>query len=101
MITEIVTFDVPEGMTRERVLALFEESAEVWRAHPKLLRKNYLYDADAGVAGGVYTWDSIADAKQAHGEAFLARVAQSFGNTPQFKYFETPVIVDNVAAQGR
>jgi hypothetical protein len=39
MITEIVTFESPEGMRRERVVALFEESAEIWRAHPKLHRK--------------------------------------------------------------
>ena len=39
MITEIVTFDSPEGMRRERVVALFEESAKIWRAHPKLHRK--------------------------------------------------------------
>ena len=52
MITEIVTFDIPEGMDRDRVVALFEESAEIWRAHPKLHRKNYLYDPEQGIAGG-------------------------------------------------
>ncbi|MDU8909712.1 hypothetical protein [Aestuariicoccus sp. MJ-SS9] len=95
MITEIVTFDIPEGMGRERVVALFEESAEIWRANPKLYRKNYLYDPEAGIAGGVYTWDSIADAQEAHGEAFLSRVAETFGSTPSFRYFETPVVVQN------
>ena len=40
-------------MKRERVVALFEESAKIWRAHPKLHRKNYLYDPEAGIAGGV------------------------------------------------
>lgn len=95
MITEIVTFAIPEGMGRDEVLALFEESAEIWRAHPKLHRKNYLYDPDAGIAGGVYTWDSIEDAQDAHGAAFLARVADSFGSTPQFRYFETPIVVQN------
>jgi hypothetical protein len=95
MITEIVTFAIPEGMDRTRVLALFEASAETWRAHPKLHHKNYLYDPEAGVAGGVYTWDSVADAQEAHGEAFLARVAETFGSTPEFRYFETPIVVQN------
>ena len=95
MITEIVTFKIPRDMERARILELFEESAVLWRSHPKLHRKNYLYDPDAGIAGGVYTWDSIADAKEAHGAAFLARVAETFGSTPHFQYFETPVIVDN------
>lgn len=95
MITEIVTFEIKKDMGRERVVELFEQSAEIWRAHPKLHRKNYLYDPEAGIAGGVYTWDSVADAQEAHGEAFLARVAETFGSTPQFRYFETPVVVQN------
>lgn len=95
MITEIVTFEINKKMGRDRVVALFEESAEIWRAHPKLHSKNYLYDPDAGIAGGVYTWDSVADAKEAHGEAFLSRVVETFGSTPRFQYFETPVLVRN------
>ncbi len=98
MITEIVTFEIPDGMSRERVFALFEESAEIWRAYPQLHRKNYLYNPDTGIAGGVYTWDSIADAKAAHGEAFLARVAETFGSAPRFQYFETPIVVQNRSA---
>lgn len=100
MITEIVTFEINREMGRERVVALFEESAAIWRTHPKLHRKNYLYDPEAGIAGGVYTWDSVADAQEAHGEAFLARVAETFGSTPRFQYFETPVVVQNRPASG-
>lgn len=95
MITEIVTFEIPQDMERERVVALFEESAKIWRAHPTLHRKNYLYDPAAGIAGGVYTWDTVADAQEAHGEAFCARVSETFGSTPRFQYFETPVVVQN------
>jgi hypothetical protein len=95
MITEIVTFEVPKDMSQDRVFALFEESAEIWRAYPQLHRKNYLFDPDSGIAGGVYTWDSIADAKVAHGEAFLARVAETFGSVPTFQYFETPIVIQN------
>jgi hypothetical protein len=95
VITEIVTFSIPVGMSRERIVSLFEESAEMWRAHPKLHRKNYLYDPATGIAGGVYTWDTIADAKEAHGDAFLARVAETFGSEPSFQYFETPIVVQN------
>ena len=100
MITEIVTFEIPEGMARERVIALFEESAEAWRAYPKLHRKNYLHDPAAGIAGGVYTWDSVEDAQEAHGAVFMARVAESFGSVPRFQYFETPIMVQNRPAEG-
>ncbi len=33
MITEIVTFEMPNGMGRNRVIELFEESTKIWRAH--------------------------------------------------------------------
>ncbi len=95
MITEIVTFRIRAGMDRDRGLALFEESAEAWWAHPKLHRKNYLYDPDSGIAGGVFTWGSIADAKEAHGDAFLTRVIETSGGAPRFQYFETPIVVQN------
>lgn len=95
MITEIVTFKVPQGMTRDAVLRAFEESAVAWRAHPRLRRKNYIYDPEACIAGGVYTWDSVEDARAAHGEEFLARVERVFGSIPTFQYFETPIIVQN------
>jgi len=100
MITEIVRFSIPSDMPIDQILHLFEESAEGWRAHPKLRRKNYLYDADAGIAGDVYTWESIADAEEAHGDTFLARIAEAFGSAPSPQYFETPIIVDNTASQG-
>ncbi len=100
MITEIVTFEIRKEMGREQVIALFEESAKSWRAHPKLYAKNYLYDAEAGIAGGVYTWDSVDDARDAHGDAFLARIEETFGSTPRFQYFETPVIVRNQIGAG-
>lgn len=99
MITEIVTFEINKKMERKRVVELFEQSAEIWRAHPKLHRKNYLYDPEASIAGGVYTWDSVADAQEAHGEEFLARVAETFGSVPKFQYFETPVVVHNHSAE--
>lgn len=95
MITEIVTFAIPDDMDRAHVVSLFEQSAATWRGYPNLHRKNYLYDPEAGIAGGVYTWDSIADVQQAHGAAFHDRIAEVFGSTPQFQYFETPVVVQN------
>jgi len=99
MITEIVTFEIPADMDREHVLSLFEESAKTWLNHRKLHRKNYLYDPEARIAGGVYTWNNITDAQEAHGEAFLARIAEAFGSSPTFQYFETPIVVDNTSTE--
>ncbi len=53
MITEILTFKLPEGTTREEVMANYEKTAPTWRNNPDLIRKNYLFDAGKGIAGGL------------------------------------------------
>ena len=95
MITELVTFPIPAGMTREEVVALYEKSIPVWKANSSLLRKNYLYDPENGLGGGVYTWKTLDAAKEGHDAAFRERIAETFGAEPEFAYFETLIVVDN------
>jgi hypothetical protein len=95
MITEIVTFAIPPGMSRDEVVALYEKSAPGWRANPELIRKNYLYDPGNNRGGGVYMWKTLAAAKEGHGAAFRERIAASFGSAPEFQYYETPIVIDN------
>jgi Putative mono-oxygenase ydhR len=97
MITEIVTFALPEGMTREDAVANFEKSAPSWRANPDLIRKNYLLDASNRIAGGVYLWKERAHAEKWHGAEFRKRVKEIYGSEPKSQFFETPVVVDNAA----
>jgi hypothetical protein len=97
MITEIVTFDLPKGMTREQVVAQFRDAVPRWRDNPDMIRKHMIVDIEGGTAGGVYLWRSVADAKRWHDETFRARVKSFFGSEPRYQYFETPVIVDNEA----
>ena len=52
MITEIVTFPIPDGMTRAQVIANFKATVPGWSANPDLIRKNYLYDPEGGRGGG-------------------------------------------------
>ena len=52
MITEIVTFKLPDGTTREEVISNYEKTAPTWRENPDLIRKKYLCDAEKGIAGG-------------------------------------------------
>ena len=99
MITEIVTFKLPQGSKREDVLANFETTASVWGQNPDLIRKNYLFDAENNVAGGVYLWREKAHAEKWHGEAFRARVRQLYGAEPNSQFFETPIVVDNLTGE--
>ena len=74
----------------------FEKTASVWRDNPDLIRKNYLYDAQAGVAGGVYLWKEKAHAQKWHGAEFRDRVKKLYGAEPSSQFYETPIVVDNL-----
>jgi hypothetical protein len=99
MITEIVTFKLPAGMTREEVLARYETTAPKWKANPDLVRKNYLFDPIEGIAGGVYLWRDRAHAEKWHGAEFRRMIYQMWGSEPQTRFFETPIVVDNLSGE--
>lgn len=95
MIAELVKFKVPEGMSRDELLASARETTAAWAANPDLLRKHYLLD-DQGFTYGFYLWKSRSAAEAAHGEAFRARVREKFGCEPAFSYFDVLLNLDNL-----
>ena len=97
MITELVTFKLPAGATRESVFANFEKTAEGWLKNPDLVRKYYLFDPVLSVAGGVYLWKERAHAEKWHGAEFREKVRALYGAEPQSQFFETPIVVENRA----
>lgn len=99
MITEIVTFKLPEGSTREEVFSNYEKTAPTWGENPDLIRKNYIFDAEKSVAGGVYLWKERAHAEKWHGQEFRQKVKEIYGAEPESQFFETPIVVDNVAGE--
>ena len=64
MITEVVTFKLPTGMTRDQLISNYRQTAPKWRENSDLIRKNYLYDGTNGLGGGVYLWKDIAASKK-------------------------------------
>ena len=98
MITEVITFKLRAGMTREDVVAMYRKTAPIWRANPECIRKCYLYDGDRGLGGGAYLWKSIDAAKLAHGDAWRTMINDLYGSEDQISivYFETPVVADNL-----
>ena len=63
MITEVITFKLRPGMTREDVVAVYRTTAPIWRANPDCIRKCYLYDGERRLGGGAYLWKNIEAAK--------------------------------------
>jgi hypothetical protein len=97
MITELVTFKLPTEMTREQLVANYRQTAPKWRENPDLIRKNYLYEATNRLGGGVYLWKNIAAAKKWHDERWRQGVVERYGSEPNITYFETAIVVDNLA----
>jgi hypothetical protein len=95
MITELILFSLPPGISREEVVAGMHEVAPRWQSEPDLIRKTFIYDVEAGQAGAFYLWKTRASAQVAHGEAWRNRIRASYGSEPTIRYFETPLVVDN------
>ena len=99
MITEMVLWRLPDGMSKDDVTAKFRASIPAWQNRTELVHKAFLFDEKSRRVGGVYLWKTIEAAKEAHGLAFQERIRANFDATPEFQYFETPIVIDNQAKQ--
>ena len=97
MITVIVNFKLPKGVTRSEIISKFEQTVHKWSDNQDLIRKNYLIDLDRGIAGGVYLWKEKVHAEIWLGAEFRKMVKDNYGEVPTFQFFETPIVVDNIA----
>ena len=97
MITAIVQFQLPAPVSLQEATRMFESTAPKYQNLPGLIRKYYLRSEDGRTAGGVYLWESRAAAEKVYSGEWRERVATLYGNAPQVVYFDTPVIVDNLA----
>lgn len=96
MITAITTFRLPKPISREEARTIFLSTAPKYQGVPGLFRKCYVLSEDGGTAGGVYLWNSRAEAEAMYTEGWRAFVRGKYGCDPSVTYFETPVVVDNV-----
>lgn len=97
MITAIVQFGLPKPVSLEEAAKMFESTAPKYQNLPGLVRKYYLRSEDGLTAGGVYLWESKAQAEKVYNAEWRERVIKLYGKAPSVTYFDTPVIVDNSA----
>jgi hypothetical protein len=62
---------------------------------PGLVRKQFIYAQEDDWAGGVYLWETRADAENFYGGVWLEGIRQRYGMDPIIRYFETAAITDN------
>ena len=75
MIVTIVTFWLPQKTTLAEITKTFQSTAPKYQGIPGLVRKNYFMSEDGRRAGGIYVWESRADAERMY--------------TPEWKAFVT------------
>jgi hypothetical protein len=97
MITVLTTFTLPKPVTREEARSIFLSTAPKYQGIPGLLRKTYVISEDGKTVGGVYLWNSRRDAEALYTDSWRAFVRDKYGVEPTLTYFESPVVVDNVA----
>ena len=99
MITVFTTFTLPKPITREEARGVFLSTAPTYRGVQGLLRKIYVLSQDGATVGGVYLWNSRSEAEAMYTQAWRSFVREKYGTDPTVTYFESPVVVDNVAQQ--
>lgn len=96
MITTLTTFKLPKPITRNEAREIFLSTAPKYRDVAGLVRKVYVLSEDGKTAGGIYLWNSRADAEAMYTESWRAFVRGKYGTEPSVTYFDSPVVVDNV-----
>lgn len=99
MITEIVHFDLPKGISREEVLAKYRQTAPAWSRNEDLIHKYYFFDESQSLGGGVYVWKTLAAAMRWHNEEYKTRIKALYGGDVRMTYYDTLLVVDNIGKQ--
>jgi len=95
MIVTIVTFILATPTTLEEMTKTFQSTAPKYQGLAGLLRKNYFVSEDGRRAGGIYVWQSRADADRVYTAEWRKFVESKYGVPPQIEYLHSPVMVDN------
>lgn len=97
MITAITTFRLPKPISRDEARRIFLSTAPTYQGVPGLVRKVYVLSQEGDTAGGIYLWNSRAEADAMYTESWKAFVREKYGTDPSVTYFDSPVVVDNLA----
>jgi len=95
MITVIATYQLPTPITRDEARTIFLSTAPKYQGVPGLVRKYYVLSQDGSSVGGIYLWNSRAEADALYTESWRDFVRNKYRTDPLLSYFESPVVVDN------
>lgn len=95
MIVTIVTFQLQKPARLAEITKTFQATAPKYQGVHGLLRKNYFMSEDGQRAGGIYVWESRADAERMYTPEWAKFVEGKYGTPPRIEYLHSPVMVDN------
>ncbi len=96
MITVIAQFKLSKPITRKEAGSIFLSTAPKYQDVAGLFRKYYVLSQDGNTVGGIYLWNSRAEAEAMYTESWRDFVREKYGTDPSVTYFDTPVVVDNI-----
>jgi len=99
MIVTITTFALPKAVTLAEITKTFRATAPKYLGVKGLLRKSYFLSEDGLRAGGIYVWNSRADAERMYTPEWTKFVTDKYGTPPKVEYLHSPVTVDNESGQ--
>ncbi|TWG49273.1 MULTISPECIES: hypothetical protein [unclassified Aminobacter] len=94
MITAIVRYKLPASIGRDACRAHFEKIAPNFASPKGLIRKQFIW-SERGIAGGVYQWESLDDARAFYTGPWLNGILERYGTYPDIEYFETFALTEN------
>ncbi len=94
MITAIVRYKLPAHIGRDACRAHFEKIAPNFASPAGLIRKQFIW-SERGIAGGVYQWDSLDDARAFYTGPWLDGILERYATYPDIEYFETFALTEN------
>jgi hypothetical protein len=95
MIVAIVTFRLPKPVSLDEITKTFQSTAPRYQGVAGLLRKNYFVSEDGRRAGGIYVWETRADAERVYTTEWQKLVESKYGSAPEIEFLHSPVMVDN------
>jgi hypothetical protein len=99
MIIVLTSFTVPKALSRAEARKIFLGTAPTYQGVPGLHQKHYVLSDDGATVGGIYFWRSRREAEAMYTPSWRSFVREKYGTEPTVTYFDSPVVVDNMAGK--
>ena len=94
MITATVRYKLPPHIDYGACREHFHRIAPGFRGVKGLLSKHFIWSA-SGWAGGIYQWETLADAKAFYSGPWLDGIVERYGMKPDIEFYEVFALTDN------